>query len=419
MKENSKNYFIIKPISLEKELDEDPVQLVNIMKERDPISKEKIEVESSYLKKRKSIISDLQKLSIKMKYSDSTFYRTLYYLDNILGKMSEISIKKTTYFTLAYFLISGKFNEIDIFEPDLNDFFDFSDKIKLSIEEICKYEMLALQLIDYNVIIYSTYDWLMVLLNNGFIFENEIENNSNNIINNIYNYIKKSLAMITSRSFFVKYHPLQIAFSLIHFGREKFIEKNDEKYFLFIQDIYNIKFSDYEDCLEEVKNEFSENKKKDKKTKKKKRNENKENLSLSNNVFFQSVDKKPFSHTQISINKLEDVEKSDLIFSEKNEENNSEINEKGKERRTSKHMSTKFEKTLDIAKMNNSSKTKNSFVNDIDKINSIGTFGDKHDFTRREPKLKGTIINDEKEVKDIKQKVNEKKKNISKFKPNK
>ena len=419
MKENSKNYFIIKPISLEKELDEDPVQLVNIMKERDPIPKEKIEVESSYLKKRKSIISDLQKLSIKMKYSDSTFYRTLYYLDNILGKMSEISIKKTTYFTLAYFLISGKFNEIDIFEPDLNDFFDFSDKIKLSIEEICKYEMLALQLIDYNVIIYSTYDWLMVLLNNGFIFENEIENNSNNIINNIYNYIKKSLAMITSRSFFVKYHPLQIAFSLIHFGREKFIEKNDEKYFLFIQDIYNIKFSDYEDCLEEVKNEFSENKKKDKKTKKKKRNKNKENLSLSNNVFFQSVDKKPFSHTQISINKLEDVEKSDLIFSEKNEENNSEINEKGKERRTSKHMSTKFEKTLDIAKMNNSSKTKNSFVNDIDKINSIGTFGDKHDFTRREPKLKGTIINDEKEVKDIKQKVNEKKKNISKFKPNK
>ncbi len=419
MKENSKNYFIIKPISLEKELDEDPVQLVNIMKERDPISKEKIEVESSYLKKRKSIISDLQKLSIKMKYSDSTFYRTLYYLDNILGKMSEISIKKTTYFTLAYFLISGKFNEIDIFEPDLNDFFDFSDKIKLSIEEICKYEMLALQLIDYNVIIYSTYDWLMVLLNNGFIFENEIDNNSNNIINNIYNYIKKSLAMITSRSFFVKYHPLQIAFSLIHFGREKFIEKNDEKYFLFIQDIYNIKFSDYEDCLEEVKNEFSENKKKDKKTKKKKRNENKENLSLSNNVFFQSVDKKPFSHTQISINKLEDVEKSDIIFSEKNEENNSEINEKGKERRTSKHMSTKFEKTLDIAKMNNSSKTKNSFVNDIDKINSIGTFGDKHDFTRREPKLKGTIINDEKEVKDIKQKVNEKKKNISKFKPNK
>ena len=417
MKEKSKNFFITKPISLEKELDEDPVQLVNIMKERDPISKEKIEIESSYLKKRKGIISDLQTLSIKLKYSDSTFYRTLYYLDKILGNITELNTKKTTYFTLAFFLISGKFNEIDIFEPDLNDFLDFSDKIKISIDEICKYEMLALQLIDYKVIIYSAYDWLMVLLNNGFIFENEIDN-TNNTINNIYNYIKRCLAMITSRSFFVKYHPLQIAFSLIHYGREKFIGKNDEKFFLFIQDIYNIKFSDYEDCLEEVKNEFSENKKKDKKTKKKKKNDNKENLPKLNNPIGQTVEKKPYSHTQLSMGNLENLGKNELIFSDK--ENNEEIEEKEtiKERTTNKHMSMK-EKSLDLIKMNNNSKTKNSFVNDIDKINSIGTFSDKHSFIRKEPKLKGTIINDEKEVKDIKQKVNEKKKNISKFKPNK
>ena len=83
-------------------------------------------------------------------------------------------------------------------------------------------------------------------------------------------------------------------------------------------------------------------------------------------------------------------------------------------------MSTKFENTLDITKMSNNAKTKNSFVNDIDKINSIGIFSDKHSYTRREPKLKGTIINGENEINDIKQKVNEKKKNkISKFKTNK
>ena len=419
MNENSKKFFITKPISFIKKLDEDPVELFNKMKERAPILKEKIEIETSYLKKRKNIISDLQILSIKMKYSDSTFYRALYYLDNILGKIQELSLKKSIYFTLVYFLISGKFNEIDIFEPDLNDFLDFSDKIKISIEEICKFEMLALQLIDYKVIIYSAYDWLMVLLNNGFIFENEIDdNNPNNNISNIYNYIKKCLALITSRSFFVKYHPLEIAFSLIHFGREKFFEKSNEKYFIFIQDIYNIKFSDYENCFNEIKNELSENKKKEKKIKKKKRNDNKENLTISNNPFGKSVDKKPFSHTQISINNLEKLDKNNIIFSEENEEINE--NEKEKERRTNKHMSTKFENTLDITKISNNAKTKNSFVNDIDKINSIGIFSDKHSYTRREPKLKGTIINGENEINDIKQKVNEKKKNkISKFKPNK
>ena len=419
MNENSKKFFITKPISFIKKLDEDPVELFNKMKERAPILKEKIEIETSYLKKRKNIISDLQILSIKMKYSDSTFYRALYYLDNILGKIQELSLKKSIYFTLVYFLISGKFNEIDIFEPDLNDFLDFSDKIKISIEEICKFEMLALQLIDYKVIIYSAYDWLMVLLNNGFIFENEIDdNNPNNNISNIYNYIKKCLALITSRSFFVKYHPLEIAFSLIHFGREKFFEKSNEKYFIFIQDIYNIKFSDYENCFNEIKNELSENKKKEKKIKKKKRKDNKENLTISNNPFGKSVEKKTFSHTQISINNLEKLDKNNIIFSEENEEINE--NEKEKERRTNKHMSTKFENTLDITKMNNNTKTKNSFVNDIDKINSIGIFSDKHSYTRREPKLKGTIINGENEINDIKQKVNEKKKNkISKFKPNK
>ena len=421
MNENSKKFFITKPISFIKKLDEDPVELFNKMKERAPILKEKIEIETSYLKKRKNIISDLQILSIKMKYSDSTFYRALYYLDNILGKIQELSLKKSIYFTLVYFLISGKFNEIDIFEPDLNDFLDFSDKIKISIEEICKFEMLALQLIDYKVIIYSAYDWLMVLLNNGFIFENEIDdNNPNNNISNIYNYIKKCLALITSRSFFVKYHPLEIAFSLIHFGREKFFEKSNEKYFIFIQDIYNIKFSDYENCFNEIKNELSENKKKEKKIKKKKRNDNKENLTISNNPFGKSVEKKTFSHTQISINNLEKLDKNNIIFSEENEEINENEKEKEKERRTNKHMSTKFENTLDITKMSNNAKTKNSFVNDIDKINSIGIFSDKHSYTRREPKLKWTIINGENEINDIKQKVNEKKKNkISKFKPNK
>ena len=416
MNENSKKFFITKPISFIKKLDEDPVELFNKMKERAPILKEKIEIETSYLKKRKNIISDLQILSIKMKYSDSTFYRALYYLDNILGKIQELSLKKSIYFTLVYFLISGKFNEIDIFEPDLNDFLDFSDKIKISIEEICKFEMLALQLIDYKVIIYSAYDWLMVLLNNGFIFENEIDdNNPNNNISNIYNYIKKCLALITSRSFFVKYHPLEIAFSLIHFGREKFFEKSNEKYFIFIQDIYNIKFSDYENCFNEIKNELSENKKKEKKIKKKKRNDNKENLTISNNPFGKSVEKKTFS-----INNLEKLDKNNIKFSEENEEINENEKEKEKERRTNKHMSTKFENTLDITKMSNNAKTKNSFVNDIDKINSIGIFSDKHSYTRREPKLKGTIINGENEINDIKQKVNEKKKNkISKFKPNK
>ena len=80
-------------------------------------------------------------------------------------------------------------------------------------------------------------------------------------------------------------------------------------------------------------------------------------------------------------------------------------------------MSTKFENTLDFNKLNNSAKSKNSFVNDVDKINSIGIFGDNHSYVRRDHKLTGTIINNDKEKIQIKQKIHEKRE--SKFKPNK
>ena len=412
MKQNLINYFISKPFTMEKQLNEDPVQLFHIMKKRSPITKEQKSIQASYLKKRKSIISDLQKLSIKLKYSDSTFYRTLYYLDNILSTVTDISTKKLTYLIIAFFLISGKFNEIDIFEPNLNDFLDFSDKFKISIDEICKYEMIALQLIEYDVIVYSTYDWLIVLLNNGFIFENEIKDIDAIPINNIYNYVKKCLAMITSRSFFIKYHPLQLAFSLIHHGRDKYVSSGNEKFFQFIKDIYNIKFSDYENCYNEITKEFSEKKKKekdkdkekDKKPKKKKRNDDKENLILSSPLT-QSVDKKNSSSNQLSLNSLENIDNKKVIFTEE------------KERYSVKHSSTKFENTFDLNKLNNESKSKNSFVNDVDKINSIGIFGDNHSHVRREHKIIGTIINSDKEKLQIKQKIHEKR--DSKFKPNK
>ncbi len=413
MKENSSYFYILKPFSMEKQLNEDPIQLFHIMQKRSPITKEEKPIQSNYLKKRKSIISDLQKLSIKLKYSDSTFYRTLYYLDNILSCFID-SPKKITYLIIAFFLISGKFNEIDIFEPNLNDFLDISDKFKLSIDEICKYEMIALQLIEYDVIVYSTYDWLMILLNNGFIFENEIKDKDAIPINNIYNYVKKCLALITSRSFFIKYHPLQLAFSLIHHGRDKYVSSSNEKFFNFIKDIYNIKFSDYENCYNEITKEFSDTKKKekdkdkekekDKKPKKKKRNDDKENLIISSPLT-QSVDKKNSSSNQLSLNSLEKIDNKKVIFTEE------------KERYSVKHSSTKFENTFDLNKLNNESKIKNSFVNDVDKINSIGIFGDNHSHVRREHKFIGTIINSDKEKLQIKQKIHEKR--DSKFKPNK
>ena len=43
------------------------------------------------------------------------------------------------------------------------------------MEEIRTSEVQCLTLINYNLFLYSTYDWLNILLSNGILFENEIK----------------------------------------------------------------------------------------------------------------------------------------------------------------------------------------------------------------------------------------------------
>ena len=386
IKENKILHYVIKPISMEKKLCEDPIEIYKNMRKRCPITKDTNIIQNSYLKKRKNAMTYLQKLSMHLKYSDSTFYKALNYIDNAMKNVVDINLKRMIYLTIGFFLISGKYNENDIFEPDFNDLTQLNDKIILQIDEILKYEIICLKLIDYNLINYSSYDWLMVLLSNGFIFEEEIKGKPVNTINNTYNYIKKTLALITSKSYFFKYNPFKIAFSLIHLGREKFINEEDGKYFKLIKELYNISFSDYENCYKEIKNEIliSNNKK------------------SSNTQLEKKID---FKSDNINSNQLSKVSNNDLIFDKRNyelEENKREI-----ERQNIKTKTVKIENKIDL-NINNNIKTKNDFVNDIEKISSKGTFSEKHPIIRRQNKLTGTVLIKEEEINNIKDTIKNK-----------
>ena len=419
MKENKILHYVVKPISMGKKLCEDPIEIYKIMRKRCPITNDSDIIQNSYLKKRKSVMTYLQKLSMNMKYSDSTFYKALNYIDNSLRTIIDINSKRMIYLTIGFFLISAKYNENDIFEPDFNDLTQLNDKFILQVEEILKYEIICLQLIDYNLINYSPYDWLIVLLSNGFIFEEEIKDKPANIINNTYNYIKKNLALITSKPYFFKYNPFKIAFSLIHLGRENFLKEEDGKYFKFIKELYNIKFSDYEECYNEIKNEISNSK--SNKLKIKEINDNNIN---TNKVKFQpssnystnqliKIDKNKNKH--YSIQCYDNGEVPPTIF------DNQKINPLTKstdikndiefERVKNKTKTVKLENKIDLDIKDNYLKIKNDFVNNVDKISS-GVFSENHSLTRRENKLTGTIlIKDEDKVKfkiNIKSKVKEK-----------
>ena len=116
------------------------------------------------------------------------------------------------------------------------------------MEEIRGIEVQCLTLINYNMYLYSSYNWLNILLSNGTLFENEIKDI--NELGNIYIYTQKLLTLITSKIYFCRFSSLQIAFSIAQLNREKYLNKNSEiseKLYKLLISLYGIEFSDYEE----------------------------------------------------------------------------------------------------------------------------------------------------------------------------
>ena len=271
VKNKNNFYFTIKPKQKQKPIEFNPVLIINNMKRNQDISypnlqniynldikdniekmKEKIEI---YFIKRRLALLYLQNMTKKMNYSDLSFYHCLLFVDlyfchNITEEMDEEEI---LYIIIGFFLITSKFKETDIYEPQLYNFTDIDTSMNLSFEKIMIYEAKLLKYINYNFCIYSTYDWLNVFIYNGYIFEGEIDDKD--YINEIQVYTYKLLIIITPKNIFIKYSPLYMAISIIQIAREDKIEENkiNNELFQNLIKLYNIQFEEYKDCYREIK----------------------------------------------------------------------------------------------------------------------------------------------------------------------
>ncbi len=81
---NSLKYFI-KPLNQEKLSSTNPIEIALLMKEKTTLFlNQDNSISNWYSQNRKKILMYLQRLTISMHYSDSTFYTTLFFLDKIL-----------------------------------------------------------------------------------------------------------------------------------------------------------------------------------------------------------------------------------------------------------------------------------------------------------------------------------------------
>ena len=274
---NNNFFYTIKPKIKQKETELDPVKIVNEMivlqnqsypylnnvfnldlDEKALKLQELKETIFLYLSKRKLLLLYLQTITKVLNYSDLSFYHCLLLTDlylshNITDKMTD---EELLYILIGFFLISSKFKETDIFEPELYIFCNIDLDYMLTVDKILYYETKCLKFIKYNFFVYSTYDWLNIFMGIGYIYDGEIDENDNEEINDIHAYSFKLLITITPKNIFIKNSPLYNALSIIQICREDKIDKNkinNELFNKFLK-IYGIKFKDYEDCYTDLRN---------------------------------------------------------------------------------------------------------------------------------------------------------------------
>ena len=121
----------------------------------------------NYCEYRNKILMYINNLCSKLKYNDNSFYITLYLADTYLSRIitNDITEKELFLVILGFFLISSKYIEDDIFEPEFEIFCNFEKKFEpLTIDEIRTSEIQCLTLISHNLYIYTVYDWINILL---------------------------------------------------------------------------------------------------------------------------------------------------------------------------------------------------------------------------------------------------------------
>ena len=243
---NDSYLYTTKPLLYQERVDINPLDIFNSFKDLEyPI----INSQWSYFKNRQRNINLLQKYLTYYKYSESTFYLALHYLDTIYSTLNGgvVQKKKNELFVINCLLIAGKFFEKDSFQPRITRFCSIGIQYDIDEIDICRNELEVLKILNYKLNVITAYDILSYLLFNGIIFEPEIENRMKEFSHIIYCYAKKIFNDIILSNIAIQFSPIQIVFSVIHLTRKNFNLK--QNYFNVIKKFYNYHLNDYKSCL--------------------------------------------------------------------------------------------------------------------------------------------------------------------------
>ena len=143
---------------------------------------------NKYLNFRNIGINQIKILSNLFSFSKISYYKAIHYLDQIYINNPSISIDLIEKISSVCLLLSVQFNECCSQNSNI-DIKTFIQFLLSKIKNLNEIEILCLKNLDYNLEIYSSYDYLNLFFSHGLIFPNEnkiIEQNEDSNIINLY-----------------------------------------------------------------------------------------------------------------------------------------------------------------------------------------------------------------------------------------
>lgn len=197
---------------------------------------------SNYLNKRKDMLEYLESLIKFFNYNDAVFYFAVSILDKVL-KMTDVLKFDLT--LIASLLIAIKWAQNDCSVPQLSQFSSSEGAEYFNSQELKKYESNILMLLDYDLMIYTPYDYLEFFLMNGIFSEQEMNRNRLDI-ENVSDYARGLLRKFIFDQRYVDFQSFEIACSVVTCTRANF--EIEEKWPSFLEELYCIKLSNFMIC---------------------------------------------------------------------------------------------------------------------------------------------------------------------------
>ena len=185
-----------------------------------------------YLKIRPLIIKKMKSFCANLKLSKKTFFLALDYLDHICSKMVSYNISDLTQISQFCLILATKYQE------NREKAIEVKNYVGAAQNNFVKDELFLVQLLDYDLHVFTSYDILMDILHCGFLFNGE--QFSLNRMKVIYEKIECMIYMLSESKYYLDMTKKEIALVIIGLIREilgleaynniiKYVFINDQK----------------------------------------------------------------------------------------------------------------------------------------------------------------------------------------------